>query len=98
MAGFGLPLRAAASAMGFGGINAHVVLEGDASARRQELSAREQALLSSAQDAELFLFTSPEQIAWLAAIAARLSRAELTDVAARLCSGRAGQRPVSARQ
>jgi enediyne polyketide synthase len=81
----GLPLRASASAMGFGGINTHVVLEGAAAARR-ELTAREQALLSSAQDAELFLFTSEDRIADLAAIAARLSRAELTDAAADLAA------------
>jgi enediyne polyketide synthase len=90
-----LPLRAASSAMGFGGINAHLVLEGDGSVRRQELSAREEELLSTAQDAELFLFTSPDQITWLAPIAARLSRAELTDVAARLAregQGRTGFR------
>jgi enediyne polyketide synthase len=82
----GLPLRASASAMGFGGINTHIVLEGNASERRRELSARERALLSSAQDAELFLFTSTDQIADLAGIAARLSRAELTDAAAALAA------------
>ena len=43
--------------------------------RGGELTARERALLSSAQDAELFLFTSEDRIAGLAAIAARLSRA-----------------------
>ena len=79
-----VPLRASASAMGFGGINTHVVLEGTASERRHELSGQERALLSSAQDAELFLFTSPDQVAGLSAIAARLSRAELTDAAAAL--------------
>jgi len=81
-----LPLRASASAMGFGGINTHIVLEGAASERRRELSERERALLSSAQDAELFLFTSPDQVAGLAAIAGRLSRAELTDAAAALAA------------
>jgi enediyne polyketide synthase len=81
-----LPLRASASAMGFGGINTHVVLEGVASERRADLSARERALLCSRQDAELFLFTSREQVAELAPIAARLSRAELTDAAAALAA------------
>jgi enediyne polyketide synthase len=81
-----LPLRASASAMGFGGINTHVVLEGPVGERRGELSDRERTLLSSAQDAELFLFTSPDQVADLAAIAARLSRAELTDAAAALAA------------
>jgi enediyne polyketide synthase len=81
-----LPLRASASAMGFGGINTHVVLEGTASERRQELSDRERALLTSAQDGELFLFTSPDQVARLAPMAARLSHAELTDAAAALAA------------
>src|ERR1035441_10645605 len=71
-----LPLRASASAMGFGGINTHIVLEGTASERRWGLSARDRALLSSAQDAELFLFTSPDEISGLAGIAAGLSRAD----------------------
>jgi len=84
-----MPLRASASAMGFGGINTHIVLDGTASERRQELSARERALISSAQDAELFLFTSPDQITRLAGIAAGLSRAELTDAAGALAA--AGQ-------
>jgi enediyne polyketide synthase len=81
-----LPLRASASAMGFGGINTHVVLEGIATERRRDLSDGERALLSTAQDAELFLFTSPLQVADLAGIAARLSRAELTDAAATLAA------------
>ena len=63
------PLRASVSAMGFGGINAHIVLEGAASVgsstettvaatngRRGSLGMRERMLLSSAQDSELFLF------------------------------------------
>ena len=89
-----LPLRASASAMGFGGINTHIVLEGTASERRWGLSARDRALLSSAQDAELFLFTSPDEISGLAGIAAGLSRAELTDAAAALAA--AGQGPLRA--
>jgi len=82
------PLRAGVSAMGFGGINAHVALEGAAVPRRPALSARELQLLSSAQDAELFLFTSADQLARLAPIAGRLSRAELTDMAVRLAAER----------
>ena len=59
------PLRASTSAMGFGGINTHIVLEGTApkgmpaspaNGRRSTLGMREQMLLSSAQDGELFLF------------------------------------------
>src|SRR3954451_8811162 len=43
----GSPVRAAVSAMGFGGINTHVVIEGPAPARRRSLAARERELLAS---------------------------------------------------
>lgn len=85
-----LPLRAGVSAMGFGGINTHVTLEGTAASRRRTVSARESALLASAQDAELFLFAAPDReglhalIAQVSGFASRLSRAELTDLAAAL--------------
>ena len=49
------PLRAGVSAMGFGGINVHVAMEGVDTERRKTLNARERTLLSSPQDAELFL-------------------------------------------
>ncbi|HJQ33743.1 MAG TPA: type I polyketide synthase [Pyrinomonadaceae bacterium] len=87
-----LPLRAGVSAMGFGGINTHVTLEGLGGARRRTVSARECALLSSAQDAELFLLAAPDREGLLALVeklsgfAARLSRAELTDLAASLAN------------
>jgi enediyne polyketide synthase len=89
----GQPLRAAVSAMGFGGINSHVVLEGTAEVaevRRRSLSRQERQLLSSWQDAELLLLTGPdaaalaEQAERLAVVAARASRAELADLAAEL--------------
>jgi enediyne polyketide synthase len=85
-----LALRAGVSAMGFGGINTHVALEGTAASRRRTLSARESALLASAQDAELFLFAAPDReglhalVAQVSGFASRLSRAELTDLAAAL--------------
>jgi enediyne polyketide synthase len=84
------PLRAGVRAMGFGGINAHVVLESVVSERRRSLSARERLLSRSHQDTELFLFAanSPaelkEQVGKLWSFAGRISRAELTDLAARL--------------
>ncbi|HXJ00536.1 MAG TPA: SDR family NAD(P)-dependent oxidoreductase, partial [Micropepsaceae bacterium] len=84
------PLRASVSAMGFGGINAHVVLESVVAERRTALSPRERALSRSTQDAELFLFSAEtrqqlsQQIEKLLPFAARLSRAELTDLAAQL--------------
>jgi len=84
------PLRASVSAMGFGGINAHVVLESVVAQRRESLSARERALSRSSQDAELFLLAADTagqlapRVEKLLALAARLSRAELADLAAQL--------------
>ncbi|HBL25340.1 MAG TPA: beta keto-acyl synthase, partial [Acidobacteria bacterium] len=89
----GTPLRAAASAMGFGGINAHVVIEaagGLGRPRRRALSTREQMLVASAQDAELFLLAAPDAAALAARLerlrelAPRLSRSEMADCAAEL--------------
>jgi enediyne polyketide synthase len=83
-------LRAGVSAMGFGGINTHVTLEAPHDDRRSSLTSRERALLSSAQDAELFLFSARDvtqlenQIERVVAYAHRLSRSELTDLAVRL--------------
>lgn len=86
----GSTLRAGVSAMGFGGINTHVTLEASHDDRRQSLTSKERALLTSAQDAELFLFSARDtaqlenQIERVLAYADRLSRSELTDLAKRL--------------
>ena len=84
------PLRASVSAMGFGGINVHLVIEGVGAGRRARLSPRELALSRSPQDTELFLLAARD-VAGLAkladkllALALRISRAELSDLAARL--------------
>jgi enediyne polyketide synthase len=83
-------LRAGVSAMGFGGINTHITLEATHDDRRQSLTSKERALLTSAQDAELFFFSARDidqlenQIERVLAYAARLSRSELTDLAVRL--------------
>jgi len=83
-------LRVGVSAMGFGGINTHITLEATHDDRRQSLTSKERALLTSAQDAELFLFSARDvdqlenQIERVLAYAARLSRSELTDLAVRL--------------
>jgi enediyne polyketide synthase len=88
-----LPLRAGVNSFGFGGINVHVTLEGSPSVeRKQHFSPREQTLASSAQDAELFLFTADSSstlIAKLDSVSERapdLSYAELADVAASLAA------------
>ena len=84
------PLRAGVSAMGFGGINTHLVLEGVARSRRQRLTHQERNLLSSAQDAELLLLGAPDvtaleqQVERLLTLAPKLSRAEMADLAAQL--------------
>jgi enediyne polyketide synthase len=79
-------VRAGVSAMGFGGINSHIVLEGVPAVPRNCLSPREEMLARTPQDAEIFLFASAEQASEVAAIASDLSLAELTDVAAELAS------------
>ncbi len=86
----GMPLRAAVSAMGFGGIDTHVVIESATPERRTALTDDERALISSPQDAELFLLEGADtqalrdQIARLRALAGRLSLAEMADVACTL--------------
>ncbi|HEX5875335.1 MAG TPA: SDR family NAD(P)-dependent oxidoreductase, partial [Pyrinomonadaceae bacterium] len=90
-------LRAGVSGLGFGGINAHLVLEGYGSLRRTELTGKEKTLFASAQDAEVFFLSAldknalRETIRHLLTFAARISCAELTDLAATL----AGQLQVS---
>ncbi|MBM3881826.1 MAG: SDR family NAD(P)-dependent oxidoreductase [Verrucomicrobia bacterium] len=82
------PLRASVSAMGFGGINTHVVLEGIAAERRTAWSRHERVLARSNQDAELFLCAAatPEALRQeadrLRRLAQQSSRSELIDLAA----------------
>ncbi|KXK59083.1 erythronolide synthase [Micromonospora rosaria] len=95
------PVRAAVSSMGFGGINAHVVLESAEHGRRTRIGAATAALVRSRQDAELLLFDArtPQELAAraaeLAPWAGRLSYAELGDLAAEL-AGQLADRPVRA--
>jgi len=83
-------LRAGVSAMGFGGINAHLVLDGLDAPRRTELNKREQTLLAPPQDGELFAFSAEDPAGLKAKLEALVSRAEglsfaeLTDLAAHL--------------
>jgi enediyne polyketide synthase len=87
-----LPLRAGVSSFGFGGINVHIALEGATGSRRIRLTTQEVKLQSSPQDAELFLFAGDgptslrDQLQHLAALAPRLSHAELADLAAELAT------------
>jgi enediyne polyketide synthase len=97
----GQPLRASVSAMGFGGINAHVVLECQATERRTTLEAREALLGRSYQDVELFLLNGGTKdelrktIDLLSSISERMSRAEMADLAAAL-QKQLGNRPLRA--
>lgn len=84
-------LRAGISAMGFGGINAHVVLEADKSTARLA-EQRHVSLAYTAQDTELFLFGAQTidqlstNIDHLLSFAAKLSYAELADLASHLAN------------
>ncbi|HEV3121021.1 MAG TPA: SDR family NAD(P)-dependent oxidoreductase [Isosphaeraceae bacterium] len=81
-------LRAGVSAMGFGGINAHLVIDANPPDRRLRIGPRARALLSAAQDCELLLLAGADaadlrrQVEHLLTFAARLSRSEVADLAA----------------
>ncbi|MGK5552264.1 SDR family NAD(P)-dependent oxidoreductase [Actinomadura kijaniata] len=78
--------RAAVTAMGFGGINTHVVLEG--TGPRKGFGTRKKALAASVQDVELLLVDAEslqelrERLAELAGWVLTLSYAQLGDLAA----------------
>lgn len=86
------PLRASVSAMGFGGINCHVTMEGIVAERREKLTAAERKLTGSWQDAELFILSAPslddlkDKAKKIADIAPTLSLSELTDLSVALAS------------
>ncbi|WP_433241394.1 SDR family NAD(P)-dependent oxidoreductase [Streptosporangium sp. CA-135522] len=86
----GAPVRAGVTAMGFGGINTHIVLEKTGPRRRVPLPTRTRMLASSLQDAELLLAdaASPqalrERLAELAGFVQQVSYAQLADLAATL--------------
>ncbi|WLQ45090.1 type I polyketide synthase [Streptomyces laculatispora] len=88
----GTPIRAGVSSMGFGGINAHVVVEHADGLRRSAVPSVTRKLVASRQDAELFLLdgADPEELrekaTRLAEFCAQLSYAELGDLAATLQS------------
>ncbi|MWA04030.1 SDR family NAD(P)-dependent oxidoreductase [Actinomadura sp. LD22] len=94
----GVPLRAGVSAMGFGGINTHVVVEAPRPSRRARVDNRTRSALNSPQDAELFALDADtpaalaERATALAAVAEAAARSELPDLAAHL-AGRLDRRP-----
>ncbi|MFC4856984.1 SDR family NAD(P)-dependent oxidoreductase [Actinophytocola glycyrrhizae] len=86
-----LPVRAGVSAMGFGGVNTHLALEeAPGRERRTGIGGWTTALVTGRQDADLLLVDahSPAEllarVRRLAALAAGLSTAEVTDLAGTL--------------
>ncbi|OKK14307.1 erythronolide synthase [Streptomyces sp. CB00455] len=86
----GAPRRVGITAMGFGGINTHVVLDEPASRRRAAASRRSAALASSPQDSELLLLEGDSPRGLLARagevsrFVARVSYGQVSDLAATL--------------
>ena len=84
------PVRVGVSSMGFGGINAHVVVEHADGPRRTAIGRVNARLVGSRQDSELLLLDAADAadlrglVARLAALAGKLSYAELGDLAATL--------------
>lgn len=96
-------LRAGVSAMGFGGINAHVTLtSGDPPSVYLKSSLNERALLVSQQETELFVLNAGsiealiEQIEELYPIAQKMSLAEMADLAVHLTQQLQPSQPIRA--
>jgi enediyne polyketide synthase len=90
---------AAVNAMGFGGINTHVVLAGAAATRRRALSRRERRLTRRHPDYEVVVCTAdrgPElarRLTVLRSATEAMSRAELVDLAAAQATAHHGGAP-----
>jgi len=87
----GETMRAGVSAMGFGGINCHVCIESaDPPIPKLTPSFKEQTLLASHQETELFIFSADStaglisQVDGLIKAAPHISNADMTDLAADL--------------
>jgi enediyne polyketide synthase len=97
----GQPVRAGVSSMGFGGINAHIVIESSGGSRRGSLDTRTRHVVGSRQDRELLLLDAAStvelrgRVAQLAEFSSHLSFAELGDLAATL-QQELGARPIRA--
>ncbi|MGR6913125.1 type I polyketide synthase [[Actinomadura] parvosata] len=91
------PLRAAVSAMGFGGINTHVVLESEARCRRNGLSVAEHRIAAPLLSHEAFVLGGDTvrdltaAVARVADSADTMARAQLVDLAAELAKAAAGR-------
>lgn len=81
-----MPLRASVSAMGFGGINAHITLERESDVRRVKLSRQERKLILSNLKQEVFLLNEDskeklkEKIQYLITETKKISQSEFTDL------------------
>jgi enediyne polyketide synthase len=71
-----VPVRAGVSAMGFGGINTHVAIEGITTMRRTADRRSEQALFRTHQDCEVFPLSAPSGEELRAAIGRLLKHAD----------------------
>ncbi|MGC1212598.1 MAG: SDR family NAD(P)-dependent oxidoreductase [Micromonospora sp.] len=86
----GTPVRAGITAMGFGGINTHIVLDRSDPPRRVAFDTRTRALASSAQDVELLVADGAtaeelrERLQRLVDFVPGLAYAQLADLAATL--------------
>lgn len=82
------PLRAGVSAMGFGGVNSHIVIESNQNlSQKRHLTPKVHNISQSHQDAEIFIFTANDthhllgQVRQIATYAGQLSLGELADLA-----------------
>ncbi|RIV40261.1 type I polyketide synthase [Micromonospora radicis] len=84
------PVRAGITAMGFGGINTHIVLDNSRPRRRANLDTRARAISTGLQDAELLVVDAPtaqdlgDRLDQLVEFVPALSYAQLSDLAATL--------------
>jgi enediyne polyketide synthase len=86
----GQPVRAGVTAMGFGGINTHLVLDNGQTRRPARYGTRISSIAAGAQDAELLLFDAltpqelRERLERAASFVPSISYAQLSDLAATL--------------